>query len=234
MQDKDFLERINYLTEVAFDKSEELLLREAFTHPSLKGQKNYERLEFLGDRVLAITMAHWLHEYYPHYQEGDLSVASARLVSKPTLLLVAKKLQFEHLLITGIGKDGTKRLDVRAMDSAMANSLESFLAVLFLTKGLEAVQSFVKKHWQDFFSQPDDGLDNPRGQLQEWLQARKLPAPIYEVVGTDGHDHEPIFTVELNMGMEAVGLVRASATSKKLAMSKAAAEAIAKIKKLRL
>ncbi|MDI9313309.1 MAG: ribonuclease III [Hydrotalea sp.] len=230
MKDKVFLELINLAIGIDFNIDHEPLLRQAFTHPSAKHEGNYERLEFLGDRVLGLVMARWLYELYPEQKEGFLSIASARMVSTDTLYSVASKLGLAALLETKI----PNKLGERAIESAMVNSLEAFLAALYISKGMEVVESFVRKHWQEFLVEAEGTINNPRGQLQEWLQARKLPPPSYKLLSTGGSDHEPTFAVELETGVPSVGVITATAKTKKLAMSKAATQAMTIIKKLDL
>ena len=230
MKDKVFFELIGRIIGTDFNTEQEQLLHEAFTHPSAKDHENYERLEFLGDRVLALSMAHWLYELHPKEKEGFLSIVSARMVSADTLICVATKLGLAALLETKM----QKVIGERAMRSAMVNSLEALLAVLYLTKGMGVVESFVRKHWEEFLVEADGNINNPRGLLQEWLQARDLPPPNYKLLATDGKDHEPTFMIELDANLPSIGIITASAKTKKLAISQAAAQAITMIKKLNL
>ncbi|MGI9461158.1 MAG: ribonuclease III [Alphaproteobacteria bacterium] len=231
MKDKDLLDFIYQATDISFSNEEEPLLRQAFTHPSARKKNHYERLEFLGDRVLAMVVAHWLFEARPKDREGALTIALTNMVSKSRLLAIAKKLEFNKILISGDGKNG---LSKNGMDTAMTNAVESFLAVLFLTKDNKLIESFVKKHWQEFYINSNNQSNNPRGQLQEWLQRKKLPPPIYHLKNTSGNDHAPVFTITLDAHIKKIGIVTEKASTKKMAMIGAAAKVMTKIKQLKL
>lgn len=220
---ENFIECIRDITGFAFQQHHEALLDEALTHPSKKNKKNYERLEFLGDRVLALIIAEWMFEEYPNEQEGFLSVISARLVSKQTLSAIGEKLELSQWLSWG---GGSKNASDRAISSAVVNGLEALIAVLFIAGGFEVVRGFIKNHWQEYIILPDSQINNPRGYLQELLQSKKLKEPVYELLSATGLSHAPIFKIKLTCEL---GEVICEAESKKMAMTRAAEELLNKL-----
>lgn len=189
------------------------LILSTFTHPNYKTKYHYERLEFFGDRILALVIAEWLYQEHTNNNEGFLSKELARLVSKPSLIKIAEDLELKPLL--RMGRSG-KDMDDRAIASALVNCLEALIALLYLTGGLEVARDFIKTYWQDILQQDGNIINNPRGMLQELLQRRKLPDAIYRTVESKGPDHDPKFVIELST---VLGEVIAEAPTKKGAMA---------------
>lgn len=175
------------------------LLQEALTHRSAAGagQGSNERLEFLGDRVLGLTIAVWLTERYPREQEGALGRRLAYLVSQPVLADVAEALGLPALLSVAPGE---ARAGVRQRASVLADAVEALLGAVFLDAGLEPVQRFVRQSFEAAMqAEPEPPKDAKTG-LQEWGQARGLGLPAYEIVSREGPSHAPHFIVRVRLG----------------------------------
>ena len=170
------------------------LLSQAVTHRSFSSDHN-ERLEFLGDSVLNLAVAGLLYERLSEQPEGDLSRARANLVKQETLHQVAVTLGLPNLLRLGEGEaksGGQKR------PSILADSLEAVLGAVYLDAGFEVASSLVRRLFKDVEINPQMpaiGKD-PKTELQEWLQGRKMSLPIYRIVGTEGAAHKQTFDVE--------------------------------------
>lgn len=194
------------------------LLDEALTHPSLSGTYNYQRLEFLGDRVLGLSIAGWLLEAYPAEAEGKLNRRFTALVRKETLAQLSVKLGIADALklTPGAESEGT-----RNKEAVLADVCESFIGAMYLDAGFDVVDAFIRKHWIPLIDLDTQGVKDHKTKLQEWCQARGKSLPAYTVIDRTGPDHSPIFTIEA--AVEGVAAAQASGGSKKTAEQDAAA-----------
>ena len=170
------------------------LLTQALTHRSFSSDHN-ERIEFLGDSVLNLAVAGLLYERLQELPEGDLSRARANLVKQETLHHIAVSLGLPDLLRLGEGElksGGQKR------PSILADALEAVIGAVFLDAGYESAATLVRRLFKDvqINSQMQAIGKDPKTELQEWLQGRKMNLPIYRVVGTQGAAHQQTFDVE--------------------------------------
>ena len=206
------------------------LLEAALTHPSLmagtkhKNKNNsssYERLEFLGDRVLGLVIAQWLYELFPDLPEGDLAKRHASFVNRDALRRVAKKIELgNHLQLV----QHNKKTPSRENHAALSDATEAVIGAIYLDGGLTPAARFIKKWWDDVIHTDVTPAD-PKSALQEWAQGRKLPLPVYRTVERKGLAHAPVFLIEVEVrGSDSV---RAEGKSKREA-EKAAAEAMLK------
>jgi ribonuclease III len=174
--------------------SEPKLLVQALTHRSFSADHN-ERIEFLGDSVLNLAVAGLLYEQLSKLPEGDLSRVRANLVKQDTLHKLAVELGLPDLLKLGEGESksgGQKR------PSILADALEAVIGAVFLDAGFDPAAALVRRLLKDVEINPQMqaiGKD-PKTELQEWLQGRKMSLPIYRVVGTQGAAHKQTFDVE--------------------------------------
>ena len=170
------------------------LLQQALTHRSFSAHHN-ERLEFLGDSVLNLAVAHLLYERLSDLPEGDLSRVRANLVKQETLHQLALQLELSGLLRLG---EGELRSGGQKRPSILADALEAILGAVYLDAGYEAAQALVRRIFADVEITPamQAAAKDAKTQLQEWLQARKMQLPIYRVVGTLGAAHRQTFDVE--------------------------------------
>jgi ribonuclease-3 len=205
------------------------LLQEALTHPSAlaaerRGQRRkrvkhgYERLEFLGDRVLGLVVADLLWRRFEAEPEGDLTRRHTHLVRREALARVAEAIELgRHLILSRAeAAAGAAR-----NPGILADACEALIAAIYLDGGLAAASAFVARFWGPLIEEMDEPPRDPKTALQEWAQARGLALPAYELVSTSGPDHSPLFTVAASVA----GGDRATATasSKRLAEARAAA-----------
>ena len=181
-------------TRLEHEFSNPRLLLQALTHRSFSADHN-ERVEFLGDSVLNLAVAGLLYERLSELPEGDLSRVRANLVKQDTLHKLAVQLGLPLLIRLGEGEaksGGQKR------PSILADALEAVIGAVFLDAGFDKADRLVRRLFQDVEINPTMqaiGKD-PKTELQEWLQGRKMNLPIYRVVGTLGAAHKQTFDVE--------------------------------------
>ncbi len=211
---------------------DESLLRLALTHPSVAHEQgapvqHNQRLEFLGDAVLQLILTRELYEKFPTFDEGSLTKARAKLVNQSSLAEHARALDLGAHLVLSRGEEISGG---RERASALADAFEALLGAIFLDGGFAAAREFILREFGAAFGEPGElpGIENPKGELQELLQARSPEAPEYHVVSTAGPDHDRVF--ECTVQHEGVELARGRGKSKKAAESDAA---LAALKKLR-
>jgi ribonuclease-3 len=169
------------------------LLQQAVTHRSFSADHN-ERLEFLGDSVLNLSVAHMLFAQLANLPEGDLSRVRANLVKQDTLHQLAKTLDLPAVMRLG---EGEMRSGGQSRPSILADALEAIIGAVYLDGGYKDAQDLVERLFAKVDIKPDmqaAGKD-PKTELQEWLQGRKLALPKYTVVGTSGAAHRQQFEV---------------------------------------
>ena len=170
------------------------LLVQALTHRSFSSDHN-ERIEFLGDSVLNLAVAGLLYERLGDLPEGDLSRARANLVKQETLHQVAVSLGLPDLLRLG---EGEARSGGQKRPSILADALEALLGAVYLDAGFDVASNLVRRLFKDVeISARMQAIGkDPKTELQEWLQGRKMSLPIYRIVGTEGAAHKQTFDVE--------------------------------------
>jgi ribonuclease-3 len=169
------------------------LLQQAVTHRSFSADHN-ERLEFLGDSVLNLSVAHLLYAQLTSLPEGDLSRVRANLVKQDTLHQLAKTLDLSAVMRLG---EGEMRSGGQNRPSILADALEAIIGAVYLDGGYKDAQALIERLFAQVEIKPDMqavGKD-PKTELQEWLQGRKLALPKYTVVGTSGAAHRQQFEV---------------------------------------
>ena len=205
------------------------MLVQALTHRSFSSDHN-ERIEFLGDSVLNLAVAGLLFERLGELPEGDLSRARANLVKQETLYKVAVSLGLPNLLRLGEGEaksGGQKR------PSILADALEAVIGAVFLDAGFDVASNLVRRLFKDVeinATMQAIGKD-PKTELQEWLQGRKMSLPIYRIVGTEGAAHKQTFDVECEI-VEYRRAERGTGNSRRAGEQAAAAVMLAFIKTL--
>jgi len=170
------------------------LLERALTHRSFSADHN-ERLEFLGDSVLGLAISGLLFEKLNLLPEGDLSRVRANLVKQETLFEIATRLDLARPLQLG---EGEKRSGGQKRPSILADALEAVIGSVYLDAGFEAAAALVHRLYGDveLSAQMSAMGKDPKTELQEWLQARKMKLPSYRVVATLGEAHKQTFDVE--------------------------------------
>jgi ribonuclease-3 len=204
---------------LGYSPRELALFRAALTHRSAVGPNN-ERLEFLGDAVLNLVIAHHLYRGFPQCAEGDLSRLRARLVSREPLAEVALQLGLGEMLQLGSGElvsGGFRR------QSILADALEALCGAIYLDGGLEAVEAVITQLFAARIAAlPEpEALKDAKTRLQEYLQSRSMTLPRYLILGVEGEDHAQTF--EVSCEVAALGRqVRGRGSSRRRAEQQAA------------
>ena len=199
------------------------LLTRALTHASATesgdrdaGATTYQRLEFLGDRVLGLIIAHMLDDHYPSASEGELSKRFARLVSGETCAEIGREFDLDRYMIV----DGNVMRGGKAADSLRADMCESIIGALYLDGGLDAARTFVEPAWRERIVSHDGPLRDAKTELQEWAHRRGFATPRYREQSRSGPDHAPTFEIEVVI--EGIEGASASGSSKREAEHSAA------------
>ncbi|WP_205839363.1 ribonuclease III [Neorhizobium huautlense] len=173
-------------------------LDRAFTHASTGSAKgaNYERLEFLGDRVLGLCVADLLFKTFRSATEGELSVRLNQLVSAESCAHVADELELHRFIRTGAD---VKKLTGKRMMNVRADVVESLIAALYLDGGLEAARGFILRYWESRAARADGARRDAKTELQEWAHAKFGLTPSYRIDDRSGPDHDPRFTVTVEV-----------------------------------
>jgi ribonuclease III len=189
----------------------------ALTHGS-QAADNYERLEFLGDRVLGLAMAEWLFERFGGEPEGQLSKRLNALVTGPVCAEVAREIGVpQHLRLGKQARDD----GAGDSDNVLGDVLEALLGALYLQRGYAPARAFVRERWASRIDHQGKAPQHPKSALQEWAAAKGRRAPEYTILDRSGPPHAPRFTIRVAIGSfaEATG----TGTSKHHAETAAAA-----------
>lgn len=199
------------------------LIGRALTHPSAlstgrTAADGYQRLEFLGDRVLGLTVADMLYRAFPDAEEGELAQRFNHLVRRETCAAVAIDLGLDRAMRVGAGE---AQAGGRRKSAILGDVCEAVLAALYLEAGLDRVRPLVEAHWgprMRAFARP---VRDAKTMLQEWAQGRGLPTPTYLEIGRSGPDHAPVFQVKVKL--EGIAPGEGTGRSKREAEQNAAA-----------
>jgi len=211
------------------------LLRLALTHPSVAHEQGMpaqtnQRLEFLGDAVLQLVLTRELYEKFPAFGEGPLTKARANLVNRRSLAERARQLGLGLCLIVSRGEEISGG---RERPSALADTFEALLGAIFLDGGFGKAREFILRQFLGAFGELPaiPMLENPKGELQEFLQSFSSDAPRYHVASATGPDHDRVF--ECTVHHAGVELARGRGKSKKSAESEAALAALSRLRQKR-
>jgi ribonuclease-3 len=195
------------------------LLEEALTHSSAANsvQPSYERLEFLGDRVLSLAVAELLFESFPNEAEGELARRHAVLARRDTVARVALGLDLGKLIDMAKSDEDSGG---RANPTTLGDAMEAVIGALYLDGGLPPARDFVRHAWQPLMSEDLTPPKDAKTALQEWTQARGLGLPTYSVAERTGPAHDPKFVIEASVGGH--GSARGEGGSKRMAEQAAA------------
>ena len=201
------------------------LLAEALTHPSTQARgRGYERLEFLGDRVLGVIVADMLLAAFPAEDEGALAKRFAALVRRQALAQVAERLDLGRFVELSKGEEETGG---RSSPTLLADTVEAVIAALYLDGGLAAAEAFVRRQWSGLMKAAATPPEDAKTRLQEWAQGLAKPLPSYTTVAVEGPPHSPTFEVEARV--EGLAPATAKGPSKQAAEQAAAAALLAKL-----
>ncbi len=203
------------------------LLQQALTHPSVsvaKSLRSYERLEFLGDRVLGLVMAEYVFKKFPNESEGVLSRRHANVVRRETLVKVAQEIhlgQYVHLT------PAEQKTGGREKPSVLADCCEAIIGAMYIDGGLETASEFIIRFWIPMIADSDTSLKDAKSILQEWAQGQGKPIPTYSVMKVAGADHSPWFTIQVQV--EGFEPAQAQGASKREATQAAAKALLTKL-----
>lgn len=199
------------------------LYTRALTHGS-HGKDTYERLEFLGDRVLGLVIADWLYAEYPGDAEGKLSFRFNALVARASCASVGRSIGVIPYM-----RLGKQAMDdgAYASDNVVGDMVEALIGALWLDQGLDAARAFIRTRWADMMKGQQAAPRHPKSALQEWAAAHNRKPPAYAIVDRSGPHHAPRFTVEVSVGT--AGSAKAEGSSKQDAETAAAAALLAKL-----
>ena len=190
------MHELSEILDYEFDDPE--LARIALTHRSAagRGEPTYERLEFLGDRVLALVIADLLYEHYPHEEEGALAKRLVALVRRETLAEVAVKLGLGLLINLSKGEEDAGGHENPAI---LSDVCEALIGAIYRDGGLAPARRFLECHWRDLMTAEKTPPKDAKTSLQEWAQGKGHDLPDYRTVARSGPDHSPHFTIEVRV-----------------------------------
>jgi len=200
------------------------LYEQALTHGSASGT-NYERLEFLGDRVLGLIMATWLYERFPQEKEGQLSRRFNQLVSGETCADIARETGVRAYM-----RLGKQARDDGAIDSSnvLGDVMEALIGALYLERGMDAARALIRRLWEPLVEGQSAAPRHPKSALQEWAAANNRRPPLYDLVERSGPQHALRFTVSVSIN--GAGEARGEGSSKQEAETAAAAVMLEQLK----
>ena len=210
--------------QLGHDPNDLSLFELALTHSSL-GAASYERLEFLGDRVLGMVIARALYERYPKEPEGNLSKRYNALVDRETCAENGREIGLPAFIRLGrqAREDGASH-----SDNVVGDVVEALIGALYLDGGLEAAEQFILRQWEPDLAIQQRAPQHPKSALQELAAARQVKPPVYEVVSRTGVHHAPKFTVRV--AVATLGEATAEGPSKQDAETAAAAALLEQLK----
>ncbi|MEN2494446.1 MAG: Ribonuclease 3 [Hyphomicrobiaceae bacterium hypho_1] len=176
------------------------LLEQALTHASVRTGRNpntdNERLEFLGDRVLGLVIAAYLHAALPDIREGDLARRFNRLVCGESCAAIARDIELGRYLILS---DSEAQNGGRNKNAILADAMEALLGAIFLDSGFDASKKVIEKLWHGYLGGISYTPVDAKSALQEWAQGQGFPLPVYKDVERSGPDHAPQFVCEVSI-----------------------------------
>jgi ribonuclease-3 len=193
------------------------LFERALTHSSV-GADSYERLEFLGDRVLGAVIARALYDRHPNEPEGNLSKRYNALVARETCAEVGREIGIPALLRLGKQARGD---GANQSDNVVGDAVEALIGALLLDGGMDQAERFILARWEPLLAGQGRAPQHPKSGLQELAASRGRKPPVYELVSRTGAHHSPKFTVRVSVGK--LGEATAEGSSKQEAETAAAA-----------
>ncbi len=198
-------------------------LKKSITHKSFDSLQNYEKFEFLGDRILGFVISKKLIELYPNEKEGILDKKLASLVNKNKCLEVAKIIGLEKFIL--VGNKSTKGI---VESKIIADSIEALIGAIYYDKGFEVSEKFILRMWNKFISLSEKTIIDPKTKLQEYSLKKFKSLPIYKLVSSSGPKHRPNFTISVKL--KDTKIFEGSGDSKKKAEQVAAKKLLDSIK----
>ena len=180
---------------VKYNFKKKSILKKALTHKSYNNNVNNEKLEFLGDRVLGLTISEKLLEKYPEEKEGVIDKKFANLVNKKTCSLIAKKINLKKFIYLG---SSHKKLD-RSSDKIISDCLEAVVGAIYLDGGFKAAEKFIFYFWEEYLLKSDVTLIDAKTKLQEFSLKKFKVLPKYIFSKKTGPQHNPLFKTEVQI-----------------------------------
>ena len=200
-----------------------LNLKKAITHKSYDPLNNYEKLEFLGDRILGFVISKKLIELYPNQKEGALDKKLASLVNKKKCLEISKKINLQNFIRTG----SSKKKKIVIEDKIVSDSCESLIGAIYLDQDFEIVENFILKLWKVFLEKSAKLQIDSKTKLQEYSLKKFKSLPVYKLLNSTGPHHKPSFKIAVKL--QNTKYINATGNSKKDAEQNAAALLLKKI-----
>ena len=169
-------------------------LKKSITHKSYDSLENYEKLEFLGDRILGFVISKKLIELYPNEKEGVLDKKLASLVNKNQCLEVAKNIGLEKFILIGNKSSNTK-----VENKILADSIEALIGAIYYDKGFEIAEKFILNMWKNFIKLSEETRIDSKTKLQEYSLKKFKTLPIYKLVSSTGPKHKPKFVISVKL-----------------------------------
>ena len=198
-------------------------LKKSLTHKSYDSINNYEKFEFLGDRILGFVISKKLIELYPNEKEGVLDKKLASLVNKNKCLEVAKIIGLEKFILAGNRSKKTK-----VENKIVADSIEALIGAIYYDKGFDVSEKFILKMWEKFINLSEITIVDSKTKLQEFSLKKFKSLPIYRLVSSSGPKHNPNFTISVKL--KDTKYFKGSGNSKKKAQQVAAKNLLDSIK----
>ena len=169
-------------------------LKKSLTHKSYNSQNNYEKMEFLGDRILGFVISKKLIELYPKEKEGTLDKKLASLVNKNKCLEIAKNIELEKFILVG-----NKNSKAKVENKIIADSIEALIGAIYYDKGFEVVEKFILNMWRSFIKLSEETIIDSKTKLQEYSLKKFKKLPVYKLLINSGPRHKPTFKVAVKV-----------------------------------
>ena len=187
------LKKIKEILKIKFNN--ENLLLQAITHKSHNPKNNYEKFEFLGDRVLGLIISQKLYDLYPKEKVGILDKKFASLVNKDKCLEVGKMLNLNKFVLVG----NMSKKNIKIENKIISDSCESIIGAIFIDSGYEISKNFILTAWKNFLKLSKVTIVDPKTKLQEYSLKKSKSLPIYKLISNTGPRHKPIFRVGVKL-----------------------------------
>ncbi len=171
------------------------LLKQAITHKSFNSKKNYEILEFLGDRILGLSISKKLIELYPNEKVGILDKKFSNLVNKNICCKIGNKLQLSEFILIG----NSKKKSLNIENKIISDVCESIIGAIYLDKNFIIANDFILKNWKNYINISNETLIDSKTKLQEFSLKKFKSLPVYKIVSNTGPRHKPIFKVGVKL-----------------------------------
>ena len=217
----DRIKKLQKILKINFKNKD--LIQQAITHKSCSQKNNYEKLEFLGDRVLGLTISKKLLELYPNEKVGSLDKKLASLVNKNKCLEIGNKLNLKKFILVGNSNSSKNKIE----NKIISDCCESIIAAIYLDRGFDISKKFILNIWKEFIDVSNITVIDAKTKLQEHSLKHYKCLPVYKLISNTGPRHKPNFKVGVKLKNSKI--IYASGSSKKNAEQSAATELLKKI-----